>query len=589
MAEADVSVRWYIGLASVIVIFSSVMTAVSPVLLKYAVDALGNVAAGHELTPIWFVVAYILCLGGAKLIGELKWIVYGRADQRLQRRLTVRLFDHLLRLPVRFHRDRQTGGIMQIVHNGVLGYRIILQHSIFTFLSVILQVGMMAVVFVHFFEPTILLILGAAFCAYAIAFVAGVARVEAPSRSASGAEVDAAALMADHLLNYEAVKYFAAERPVRDRVDRAFARTERAWRRFYGRRSVDGLIVALIFVLSFAAVMIFAASQVAAGRMTVGDFVLVNAYLLQLALPLETIGFAVRDMAQGVVFLERLIALLREVPEDQPASDVEVAIGGPGELVFDKVTFGYEPGRRVLNGVSFRAPPGKTIAIVGPTGAGKSTLVQLLLRFETPQSGSILLDGVSLAELSPKAVRRAVAVVPQHTPLFNETVGYNIGFGNMGSDPAAVQAAARVAKIHDQVASWPNGYDTIVGEHGLKLSGGERQRVAIARAALRKPRVLVFDEATSALDSTTEGEILRNLIEISKGVTTVIVAHRLSTVVHADLIFVLDHGEITEQGTHESLLDQNGRYADMWQQQQSGHVSTLLSARRIRSALTDRH
>ena len=405
-----------------------------------------------------------------------------------------------------------------------------------------------------------------------IAFIVGVARVEAPSRSASGAEVDAAALMADHLLNYDAVKCFAAELPVRDRVDQAYAQTERAWRRFYGRRTVDGLIVASIFVVSFGAVMLLAASQVAAGRVTLGDFVLVNAYLLQLALPLETIGFAVRDMARGVVFLEKLIALLREAPEDQPVSDAELAIGGSGELIFDKVMFGYEPGRWILNGISFRAPPGKTIAIVGPTGAGKSTLVQLLLRFEAPQSGRILLDGVSLAELSPNAVRQAVAVVPQHTPLFNETVGYNIGFGNMGSDRAAVQAAARIAKIHDQVISWPRGYDTIVGEHGLKLSGGERQRVAIARVALRKPRVLVFDEATSALDSTTEGEILRNLIEISKGVTTVVVAHRLSTVVHADLIFVLDHGEITEQGTHESLLDQSGRYADMWQQQQSGHV-----------------
>ena len=363
LAEADTSVRWCVCLASGIVILSSLLMAASPVLLKYAVDALDNVAARHELTPIWFVATYILCLGGAKLIGELKWIVYGRADQRLQRRLTVRLFDHLLRLPVRFHRDRKTGGIIQVIHNGVLGYRIILQHSIFTFLSVVLQVGMMAVVFVHLFESTILLILGAAFCVYMIAFIAGVARVEAPSRSASGAEVDAAALMADHLLNYDAVKCFAAELPVRDRVDQAYAQTERAWRRFYGRRTIDGLIVASIFVVSFGAVMLLAASQVAAGRMTLGDFVLVNAYLLQLALPLETIGFAVRDMAQGVVFLEKLIALLREAPEEQPASEAVAELGGPGELIFDAVSFGYEPGRRVLNDVSFRTPPGNGLPL----------------------------------------------------------------------------------------------------------------------------------------------------------------------------------------------------------------------------------
>ena len=358
VGEADSSVRWCISLAFAIVITSSLLVVISPVLLKYAVDGLSDAAAGSDVSPIWFVVVYILCLGGAKLVGELKWTVYGRADQRLQRRLTVRLFDHLLRLPVRFHRDRKTGGIIQIIHNGVLGYRIFLQHTIFTFLSVSLQVGMMAAVFAHFFQSTILLILGAAFCAYAIAFIAGVARVEAPSRGASGVEVDAAAVMADHLLNYDAVKCFAAELPVRDRVDQAYAQTERAWQRFYGRRTVDGLIVASIFVVSFGAVMLLAASQVAAGRMTLGDFVLVNAYLLQLALPLEMIGFAVRDMAQGVVFLEKLIALLREAPEDQPASEAVAELGGPGELIFDAVSFGYEPGRQVLNDVSFRAPPG---------------------------------------------------------------------------------------------------------------------------------------------------------------------------------------------------------------------------------------
>ena len=568
IAQSDATVRTHVGLACLIVLASALLLAVGPVLLKYAVDRFGEGGAAGSLLLVG---GYAAALGLAKLIDELKWAVYGRADMRLQRGLTVRLFDHLIHLPVRFHRDSRTGGVLQTVHNGVLGYRIILQHSVFTFLSVVVQIALMAAVFAHFFPPAILLILVAAFTAYAVAFVAGVARVEAPSRDASGAEVDAAAVMADHILNYDAVKSFAAERHVRDRVDRSYAGMEQAWRRFYARRSVDGVIVAVIFALSFAAVMLYSAAQVGTGRMSLGDFVLINAYLLQLAAPLETIGFAFRDIAQGAVFLEKLIALLNEDAEKGEGTALPDRAGGPAELVLRDVSFGYARGRKVLDGVSFRIAPGQTAAIVGPTGAGKSTLVQLLLRFETPASGSVKLDGVPISELSAEAVREAIAVIPQHTPLFNDSVGYNIAFGRIGSGPEDVERAARTARLHDQVAAWPNGYDTIVGEHGLKLSGGERQRVAIARAALRQARLLIFDEATSSLDTAMEKQILANLIDLSQGVTTLMIAHRLSTIVHADEILVLDQGRIVERGTHAALLAAGGRYARMWRTQQHGH------------------
>lgn len=567
IAQSDATVRTHVGLACLIVLASALLLAVGPVLLKYAVDRFGEGGAAGSLLLVG---GYAAALGLAKLIDELKWAVYGRADMRLQRGLTVRLFDHLIHLPVRFHRDSRTGGVLQTVHNGVLGYRIILQHSVFTFLSVAVQIALMAAVFAHFFPPTILLILLAAFTAYAAAFVAGVARVEAPSRDASGAEVDAAAVMADHILNYDAVKSFAAERHVRDRVDRSYAGMEQAWRRFYARRSVDGVIVAAIFALSFAAVMLYSAVQVGAGRMSLGDFVLINAYLLQLAAPLETIGFAFRDIAQGAVFLEKLIALLNEDAEKGEGTALPDRADGPAELVLRDVSFGYAGGRKVLDGVSFRIAPGETAAIVGPTGAGKSTLVQLLLRFETPASGSVKLDGVPISALSAEAVREAIAVIPQHTPLFNDSVGYNIAFGRIGSGPQDVERAARTARLHDQVAAWPNGYDTIVGEYGLKLSGGERQRVAIARAALRQARLLIFDEATSSLDTAMEKQILANLIDLSQGVTTLMIAHRLSTIVHADEILVLDQGRIVERGTHAALLAAGGRYAGMWRTQQLG-------------------
>ncbi|MEO1019976.1 MAG: ATP-binding cassette domain-containing protein, partial [Pseudomonadota bacterium] len=354
---------------------------------------------------------------------------------------------------------------------------------------------------------------------------------------------------------------------IQNRMEVAFTRTERYWTEFFSRKALNGVLVATIFTISLGSAVYIAVHEVQQGRMNLGDFVLINAYMLQIFRPMETLGFAIRDIAQGLAFIEKMTDVFRQ--EKEPASFVDRSClpNGPGELVFDDVSFSYNKERPILRNVNFTITAGKTTALVGASGSGKSSLIRLLVRFFEPDSGRILLDGISIAEISAQNLRGAIAIVPQDTVLFNDTIAYNIAVGCAGSCIDEIREAARLANIHDFIVARPNGYETRVGERGLKLSGGEKQRIAIARATLKKPRIFVFDEATSSLDSKTEQKILRNLSDVSKGTTTLIIAHRLSTIIEADEILVLERGAIVERGTHRELLRRGGLYQKMWSAQ----------------------
>jgi ATP-binding cassette subfamily B protein len=341
---------------------------------------------------------------------------------------------------------------------------------------------------------------------------------------------------------------------------------------FYRRYAVNGAAVSTIFAAFLATTTLYAVHEVEGSRLTVGDFVLITTYLLQVIRPVEALGYAMQGFSQGAAMLEKMLALFHENPEPRQP-DESVRLEGPGQVEFENVTLSYGPHRTALQGVSFKVPAGKTVAIVGASGSGKSTLVRLLVRLLEPDAGRILLDGVSISGLSLAALRQSIAVVPQDAVLFNESIGDNIAVGRADCTQEDIEQAARRAHLHEFIASLPDAYDTNVGERGLKLSGGERQRLSIARAAIKRPRIYIFDEATSALDSATEIEIARNLREVSQSITTLVISHRLSTVVHADEIIVLQAGMVVERGTHASLLRQQGRYAGFWVAQQTGSVA----------------
>lgn len=568
-AEADHIVKIRLAAVLLLVVMASVLTALGPIALKLVVDGFTGPARNLSVTPFLLITLYVLSQWLARSVGAIWGLVYARAERRMFRTLSERLFAHLMCLPLRYHLDRETGAVSQTLDNGLQGYQMILHHLVFTFLPVAAQLATIIVVLSRLSQPVFLGLFSGALVCYAGTFAYAAATISKAAKQASAAHVDANAAMTDGILNYETVKYFTAEPLIQEKVSHALIRTEGEWVSFFRRYAVNGLFVATIFASFLGATIAYAAHEVRVGRMTVGDFVLVNTYMLQVVQPLEMLGYAMQGVSQGIAMLEKMMLLFRETPEPQGA-DERAPLAGPARLEFEDVALAYRPDRSVLKGVSFKVPPGKTLGIVGASGSGKSSIVRVLVRLFDPTGGRVLLDGIPIDELSLRKLRQSIAVVPQDTVLFNDTIGYNIGFGKARSTREEVAEAARLAHLDEFIMALPEKYDTKVGERGMKLSGGEKQRISIARAALKLPRIYVFDEATSSLDTRTEREILRNLQEISRFSTTLVIAHRLSTIVHADEIIVLDDGQIVERGTHAALLRQNGRYNALWRAQQEG-------------------
>lgn len=562
-------VRVRIFAVLLLVVVAAVLNAMSPLALKLIVD---RVAGGHGATvvPLSSLVAiYVACQWFARTAGEARGLLYARAERRVFRAVSERLFTHLMHLPLRFHLQRQTGAITQTLDSGLEGIQLIMHHLVFTVLPVMVELGAEIVVLGRVVSVTFLGLFCTAIVCYSLVFCSSAGKIIRAGRAASEARVEVGAAITDGLLNFEIVKCFAAEELLQTRVCRELDRCEERWVFFYRQYAVTGVMVASIFVAFLAATIIVAAVQVHSGQMTIGTFVLVSTYMLQLAKPIEMLGFGIQGVGQGAAMLEKMRELFRECREPEGRGSSHVA-SGAGSVEFEEVSVAYRPERPVLKRVNFRIEAGRTLAVVGASGSGKSTMVRLLMRLLEPDSGMILFDDLPISAIPLSDLRRAIAVVPQDTLLLNDSLRNNIAFARPGATHEDIESAARIAHLHDFILGLPEGYETAVGERGVKLSGGERQRVAIARAVLKKPRMYIFDEATSSLDSRTEGEILAALRHISRSTTTLIIAHRLSTVVNADEIVVLEGGEVVEHGTHSGLLRRGGRYAALWSSQRGG-------------------
>ena len=566
--EGAPELRARVVIALTLLVAAKLVTVAVPVILKYAVDALTVDPGVLIVVPVGLLMAY----GAARLLSlafkELQGAVFAKVAQRAMRDAGLRTFRHLHRLALRFHLERQTGGLSRAIERGTRGIEMVLRMVLFSIAPVILEIVLVCGVLWSLFDASFALVTGATIGLYA-AWTLVVTEWRTKYRRQMN-ETDSLAhtKAIDSLLNYETVKYFGNEDHEARRFDVALAGYEQAAIRTKTSLSLLNTGQGAIIAAGVTAVMVMAGYGVRDGTMTVGDFVLVNTYLLQLYLPLNFLGSVYREIKHSLVDMEHMFGLLEEEAEIEDAPEAPALNVAGGEVAFEGVSFHYDPRRTVLEDVSFHVPAGRTVALVGASGGGKSTVSKLLFRFYDATAGSILVDGQDIRSVTQKSLRSAIGIVPQDTVLFNDTVYYNIAYGRPSATPAEVEEAARLASIHDFVTSLPDGYQTVVGERGLKLSGGEKQRVAIARTILKGPAILVFDEATSALDSHTEKEIQRSLDEVSAERTTLIIAHRLSTVVHADEILVLDHGRIVERGGHIDLLAQGGRYADMWARQQ---------------------
>ena len=570
----DMVARFRVVVASVFLVCAKIAVVWVPIVYSWAVDALvpqAGAAVAIVMVPAALILGYGLLRVAASGFGEMRDAVFAAVQQRTVRRVALQTFQHLHRLSLRFHLDRHTGGLSRAIERGTVGIEQVLRLAVFnvipTLLEVVLVVGILWYVFDWRFA-LVTLVAVALYLFFTLIFSNVRVRIR---RRMNATDSEAQSKAVDSLLNYETVKYFGNEPHEARRFDEAWAQYERAAVKNQVTLNILNLGQAVIIAIGLSVVMLMAAQGVAEGTMSVGRFVLVNTYLMQLYQPLNMLGFVYREIKQGLTDMEqlfRLLSLNQEVADKPGAPALAASVGGRrGEVVFDNVHFGYQPEREILKGVSFRVPAGGSLAIVGSTGAGKSTINRLLFRFYDTTGGRILIDGQDIRDITQDSLRAAIGVVPQDTVLFNDTIRYNIAYGRTGATQEQIEHAARLAQVHDFVLRMPDGYDTRVGERGLKLSGGEKQRVAIARTILKDPPILVLDEATSALDTGTEQDIQAALRAVASHRTTLTIAHRLSTVVDADEIIVLDEGVVVERGNHAELVAHGGSYARMWAMQ----------------------
>ena len=566
--EGETALRCRVVVAMVLLVVAKVTNVYVPVLYKHAVDALGEPATQAVAVPVVLILAYGVARILAQAFGELRDAIFAPVSQRAIRNIALLVFHHLHALSLRFHLERQTGGLSRVIERGTNGMEFLIRFTTFNILPTLFEICLVGVVLWSLYDWRFSAVTLAAVGGY-IAFSVTLSewRIKFVRRM-NDADTEANAKAIDSLLNYETVKYFGNEAHEARRFDVGRRRYEQAAIRSSRTLSLLNVGQGAIISCGLVAVMVMAGYGVRAGTMTIGDFVAVNAFLIQLYMPLNMLGFAYREIRQALVNMESMFGLLdvrTEIADRPGAAPLEVT---GGEIVFDHVDFHYEKARPILHDVSFRVAPGDTVAIVGSSGAGKSTVSRILFRFYDVARGSVRIDGQDIRDVSQASLRAAIGVVPQDTVLFNDTIYYNICYGRPDATREEIEQAARLARIHDFIMALPQGYESTVGERGLKLSGGEKQRVAIARTILKNPSILLFDEATSALDTRTEQEIQRSLEEVSRGRTTVVIAHRLSTIINADEIVVLDRGRVAERRRHGELLARNGLYADMWRRQQ---------------------
>ncbi len=575
--------------ASLLLLLAKFATIVTPFTFKWATDALagaGSAPVGANDWLLWAFaapVAMTLAYGGMRVVmavtTQMRDGVFAKVAMHAVRRLAYRTFVHMHELSLRFHLERKTGGLTRVLERGRNGIETIVRMVILQLAPTIIELALICIVLMWQFDWRYVAVIVATVTLYLVwTYYATEWRIGI-RRKMNDSDTDANVKAIDSLLNYETVKYFSAEERESERYDRAMARYEDASTKAYTSLAVLNAGQAVIFTAGLAAAMVMVATEIRAGSKTVGDFVLINAMMIQLYQPLNFMGMVYREIKQAITDIEIMFSILGRPPEIKDAPGAKALTVAAGNIRFDNVAFAYDPARPILKGISFDVPAGKTVAVVGPSGAGKSTISRLLFRFYDLSGGRITIDDQNIAQVAQKSLRQAIGMVPQDTVLFNDTIRYNIRYGRWEATDAEVEEAAKLAQIDGFIRLSPQGYETEVGERGLKLSGGEKQRVAIARTILKAPPILVLDEATSALDSHTEKEIQDALERVSRGRTTLVIAHRLSTIVGADEIIVLDKGQIVERGNHAALLAANGLYASMWNRQREAEEARERLAR----------